>query len=296
MDAPLIIYEDRQIMLVFKPAGWLSQADGSGRGDVLEWARARVAAARPSPGRPFVGLCHRLDLPVGGVTALARTSKAAGRIAAQFRDRELKKVYLALVGGRPAKDEGVLAQKLARVFNKTVPVGPGRTPGAGGGEGGDRGGDARDAREGVLSYRLLETGRAGGRPASVLLVDLLTGFKHQIRAQLADASMPVWGDALYGAEPGPPGESGIGLFAGFLTLRHPVSRRLMEFWAEPRGWPWSEFRADGEASGRPSKLAGLFPTPEGFRETGGPSGADVEAPDGAADASPNGAPPTGDDG
>jgi 23S rRNA pseudouridine1911/1915/1917 synthase len=163
---------------------------------------------------------------------IARTSKAAARIFAQFKDRSIKKIYTALVLGAPPVNVDFAAHRLVRDGNFTRL--------------------ARRDEEGVLAkieYRLLETGfmeagLLGRRTASRLSVKLITGFKHQIRSQLSILSLPVVGDVLYGVPRGPEGEEGIGLFASELSLKHPISGEMMEFSADPGDfWPWNLYQA-----------------------------------------------------
>ena len=216
MSAPSIIYEDNNLLIVLKPPGRLAQPDGSPRPDLLTWAKAYLA--RNKPGQAFAGLVHRLDRAVGGVMALAKTSKAAARLSRQFRERRTGKLYLALVTGEPSADQGRLIQHLVRDGGLTRPARPG--------EGGT---------EAVLAWRLRR--RAG--PLSLLEVDLETGFKHQIRAQLAYLGLPVAGDVRYHSPLTGPGPA-IGLWARSLTLVHPTSRQPLTFTAEPIDlWPWS---------------------------------------------------------
>ena len=216
MFTPTIIYEDNHLLIVQKPPGRLAQPDGSARPDVLTWAGEYLA--RTKPGRAFVGLTHRLDRPVGGVMALAKTSKAAARLSRQFRERRTRKVYLALVTGAPAGAEGRLSQVLVRRGALTRPARPG-----------EAGTEAR------LAWRV--RGRAGA--LTLLEVDLETGFKHQIRAQLAALGLPVAGDARYHSPLAGEGPA-IGLWARSLTLRHPIHQEPLTFTVEPAAvWPWS---------------------------------------------------------
>jgi 23S rRNA pseudouridine1911/1915/1917 synthase len=233
-DAPAVLFEDKQLLVIRKPAGWLSQPDGRGRPDVLSWAKEHIRVRWNKPGAAYAGLCHRLDLPVGGVMALARTSKAASRISGQFRERTAGKIYLALSLGIPDGASGELKGALEREGNLTLKAAPG--------------GGARAA----LAWRRLWLGELSGRPSSLIEVNLLTGVKHQIRAQLAGAGLPVWGDALYGGPAGPRGALSIGLFATRLTLDHHVSRERMSFSASPSAgeWPWRLMR---EGNGAPAQ-------------------------------------------
>jgi len=214
---PVIIYEDNHLLVVQKPPGFLAQPDGSPRPDLLTWAGDYLA--RNKPGRAYVGLTHRLDRAVGGVMALAKTSKAAARLSRQFRERTVDKIYLALVEGRPADESGRLEQTLFRDCTLTRPARPGEkgTPAA-------------------LEWRV--EGPAGD--LTLLRVRLLTGFKHQIRAQLTSLGLPIAGDIRYGGRLSGPGPA-IGLWASSLSLDHPTlkDRRTFEAPPAPTIWPWS---------------------------------------------------------
>ena len=216
MCAPAIIYEDNHLLIVQKPPGRLAQPDGSARPDLLTWAGDYLG--RNKPGRAFVGLTHRLDRAVGGVMALAKTSKAAARLSREFRERRTRKLYLALVTGTPSDSQGRLGQLLVRDGALTRPARPGEA-----------------GSEAVLTWRLAR--RLG--PLSLLEVDLETGFKHQIRAQLASLGLPVAGDVRYQSPMAGPSPA-IGLWAKSLTLAHPTRGEEMTFTAEPADlWPWS---------------------------------------------------------
>jgi 23S rRNA pseudouridine1911/1915/1917 synthase len=232
MGAPEIIYEDRQLLVVVKPAGWLAQADGRSRLDLLAWSKSYLRQVGRKPGQAFVGLCHRLDRPVGGLTVLAKTSKAAGRLAEQFRERLVGKTYEALCLGRVQAAEKLLEAELVRPAGLTRPAGPGEL-----------------GRRSALRFRRTGFGRVDRSPASRLEVELLTGFRHQIRAQLAYLGHPLLGDRLYGGSPPPSGEESIGLFAARLSFRHPIGGELLLFEARPPDrWPWNAWTADGSAS------------------------------------------------
>lgn len=214
-----ILYEDNHLLVVVKPPGWLSQADGSSAPDVLEAARAYIGEKYHKPGNVYLGLVHRLDRPVGGVMVLARTSKAAARLSAAIREHRMEKTYLAVACGTPP--EGELVHHLvkdAQTNTSRVAV-----PGAPG------------AKRAALSLKVLET--RGG--LSLCQIGLLTGRSHQIRVQLAASGAPLWGDRRYNPASAP-GQS-VALWAWHLVLPHPVGGRMMTFSAPPKGAPWQEF-------------------------------------------------------
>jgi 23S rRNA pseudouridine1911/1915/1917 synthase len=200
MSVP-VLYEDNHLIAVFKPAGVLTQHERAGDGCLMDRVKDDLCARHAKPGAAFLGLLHRLDRGVAGVVLFAKTSKGASRLSQQIRDRQLEKVYWAVVEGTPVAAEAelvhhhVLAGDGARVDARP---GPGTKP----------------AR---LRYRIQR--RLGAR--SLLEVTLETGRKHQIRLQLAALGHPIVGDRRYGARTAFPGE-GIALVARRLRFRHPT--------------------------------------------------------------------------
>jgi 23S rRNA pseudouridine1911/1915/1917 synthase len=217
-DLP-ILFEDNHLLIIDKPAGMLSQGDLSGDLDVLTMAKQMIKARDQKPGNVFLGLVHRLDRPVGGVMVIAKTSKAAGRLSAQFRERTTEKIYLAVVEGIPNHPHAVLthrlvkdrAARITRVFT-----------------------DHPEAKTAKLSYTV--SGRGPDR--SLLEIRLITGVSHQIRAQLSTIGHPIVGDRKYGAQR--PFEKGIiALYAKRLTLVHPVTKTPITAEAKPpKNWPF----------------------------------------------------------
>ncbi|MEW6264746.1 MAG: RluA family pseudouridine synthase [Thermodesulfobacteriota bacterium] len=213
-----IIYEDNHLLVVVKPAGTLAQGDATGRPNLLDQAKADLKVRHGRPGRVFLGLVHRLDRQAAGIMVLARTSKAATRLAEQFRDRRVQKVYWAVVHGRPEPPAGELTSRLIRRENKSIEARP-QEPGG---------------RPAHLSYRTL----ARGTKTALVEINLHTGRRHQIRAQLAALGHPLLGDGRYGSNV-PPANDSIALFARALTLVHPTRGETMTFTADPSSdWPW----------------------------------------------------------
>ncbi len=206
----LVLFEDNHLLAMIKPAGILTQADRTGDICLMDLAGQYLREKYKKPGEVFIGLVHRLDRPVGGVIVFARTSKAARRLSEQFRARETKKIYRAVVEGKPDPPQGELTHWLLQSGTMMKIVRP-KTP---------------SSLEARLRYRTLET----RGDTSLAEVELITGRRHQIRAQLAAIGCPIVGDIKYGAKAAP-GErrraedivSGIQLFASCLTFRHPTT-------------------------------------------------------------------------
>jgi 23S rRNA pseudouridine1911/1915/1917 synthase len=196
-----ILYEDNHCVAVAKPAGRLS-THFQGREETLDRLVKRYLKAKyHKPGNVFLGVVHRLDRPVSGVLLFARTTKAAARLARQFREGTVAKTYWAVVEREVARAgalEDWLLKDRARGRVEVVPSG---TPGA------------RLARLGFER-------RGGAAGLSWVSVHPETGRTHQIRVQLAHAGHPVYGDTRYGSrhEFG----EGIALHARSLTFLHPV--------------------------------------------------------------------------
>ena len=214
-----ILCEDGPIMAVNKPVGLLTQGVPEGQptleGQVKQYLRERLA----KPGNVYLGVPHRLDRPASGVVVFAKNSKAAARLAEQFRERTISKTYLVVTERVPAPRKDRLTDWLlkdAEAAHATV-VAPGTA----------------GAKEAVLDYEVLAVrdGRA------LLEIDLLTGRMHQIRVQLASRGWHVVGDQQYGATLSTdeaavydPHVSAIALHALRLGLYHPI--RYEPLWIE----------------------------------------------------------------
>ena len=94
-----VLYEDNHLIVAIKPAGVLSQSDGSNAPDMLTILKAYIKEKYQKPGEVYLGLVHRLDRPVSGVMVFARTSKAASRLSEQIRTRRVEKIYRCVVNG-----------------------------------------------------------------------------------------------------------------------------------------------------------------------------------------------------
>jgi 23S rRNA pseudouridine1911/1915/1917 synthase len=213
----VVLYEDNHLLIVDKPAGVAVQGALPGEPSVAQAAREYIAAKYAKPGAVFLGVVSRLDAPVTGALVFARTSKAAARLSASFRDRKVEKTYWAWVEGDPP-ESGEARDLLVRDERRrrTLVVREARP----------------DAQPAVLRWRRLERTAAG----ALLEIELETGRKHQIRAQLAARGWRIWGDFKYGSRR--PFPAGIALHARRLVVPHPVREEAVAVTAPvPAWWP-----------------------------------------------------------
>jgi 23S rRNA pseudouridine1911/1915/1917 synthase len=212
-----ILYEDNHCLAVVKPSGMLS-THYQGREETIDRAvKAYLKEKYHKPGNVFLGIVHRLDRPVSGVLLFARTSKAAARLAQQFRDGSVEKIYWAIVEGEVSKTAGTLEDWLCKDESR------GRVEVV---EPGDEG-----ARQALLHYYR----RAVHGGLSWLEIRPQTGRRHQLRVQLAHHGHPIYGDAKYGAIH--TFGNAIGLHARSLTFLHPIRNEPITLTADvPRTW------------------------------------------------------------
>ena len=201
-------------MAVAKPAPLLTQGVPAGIPTLEAMVKAYLKDRYHKAGNVYLGIPHRLDRPVSGVVLFARSTKAARRLAEQFRDRQVRKVYWALVerdaAGQVPAAQGQWEDWVLKVKEEArTELATAATPGA---------------RHAVLNFRRLREHEEG----ALLEIEPLTGRMHQIRVQAGSRGWPVRGDAVYGARLpfGPPAELPrdrlIALHARSLTFLHPI--------------------------------------------------------------------------
>lgn len=226
-----IIYEDRDILVVQKPAGLAVQTARTGEKDVVSELKNYLP-------QPYLGIVHRLDQPVEGLLVFAKNRAAAAGLTAQLQNRgegsALHKSYRAVLCGKPSVIEDRLVDYLYKNDqNKALAA-----------ETADET-ERFKAKRGVLSYRILQT---LDDPAELSLAEITleTGRFHQIRAQMAHHGWPLLGDAKYGDEKSVNlaqrlSVRNVALCARRLEFEHPVSGKSMNFVVEPRSSAFSFF-------------------------------------------------------
>ncbi len=217
-----ILFEDNHCLALDKPAGLLSQGDATGDLSLVDIAREDLKARYAKPGNVYVGLIHRLDRPVSGVVLLAKTSKAAARLSEQFRDRSVRKEYLAIVEGHPRERSGTWTDTLSKDGreNRVRVVDPGGSGSVAG-----------------LDYEVVET----STHTSLIRLRPTTGRGHQLRVQLASRGLPIVGDRKYGASTSLRATDGgyrVALHAEALRFIHPTKKETISLQSPlPTDWP-----------------------------------------------------------
>lgn len=204
-----VIYEDNHLIIVNKAVGEIVQGDKTGDTPLSEIVKQYIKEKYNKPGNVFCGVTHRIDRPVEGLVVFARTSKALERMNRMFREGEVHKTYHAIVEGHPEKPEGMLEDYLVSDgrINKTFVT--------------DK--SNKDAKLSRLRYRTVESLDR----YTLLEIELLTGRKHQIRAQLAAMGHPIKGDLKYGAKRSNR-NGGISLQSHRIEFTHPVSKQPID--------------------------------------------------------------------
>ena len=178
---PKIIYEDSSLLVLDKPAGWIvNEASTTKDQPVLQtWLSQKdYPLARSLAERR--GIVHRLDKETSGIIIVAKTKSAFEALQRQFKERQVKKTYLALV-------HGVLDEKVGEI---EAPVGrlPWRR---------DRFGVLPGGREALTSYQVIDYFTRDGEEYSLVEAKPKTGRTHQIRIHLKYLGHPVVADEFY---------------------------------------------------------------------------------------------------
>lgn len=211
-----ILYEDREIIVVWKPVGMESQGGRGFAPDMVSEIKRHIHNLSPEKGEPYLAVIHRLDKPVSGVLVYAKTKKTANALSKQVSGGLMKKKYLAVVCGKPVDNSGTLVDYLLKdeKINLSRIVDKGTT----------------GAKRSELSY-LVKNSRAVEPYGMLSLVEiqLVTGRHHQIRVQMAGHGMPLWGDNKYNSAVA----GHVALAAWELSFVHPVTEKNMTFQEQP---------------------------------------------------------------
>jgi 23S rRNA pseudouridine1911/1915/1917 synthase len=203
-----ILYEDRSIIAIDKPRGWMLVPFSWQRtGRNLQAALTSSIAARDfwarSRNLKFLRFVHRLDADTTGILLFARSQGALSAYSDLFESQRMEKIYLAVVHGTPKQNEWISQLKLAPDSRRR----------------GKMKVDSRHGKPAETAFRVMQS----AENYSLIEAHPFTGRTHQIRVHLAESGYAVVGDELYG----PPGDGKVqlGLRAVGLAYTDPFTRR-----------------------------------------------------------------------
>lgn len=244
-----ILYEDSDILVIYKPAGIATQTAKVGQADVVSELSNYLAKTRMDKAKggvpPFVGVVHRLDQPVEGVLVFGKHKKATAELNRQLTEDKLKKHYLAAVCGKPLEHQDKLVDYMIKDKDGSAKIVKESYP---------------EAKKAVLEYSLMGTNsmHVGSRQeaediwnreleVSLLDVHLKTGRFHQIRVQLSHMGCPLLGDQRYGDKISELISNSLNirhtaLCAYHLEFMHPMSGKKMEYTVTPENRAFTIFQ------------------------------------------------------
>lgn len=211
-----IIYEDKDIIVIHKPAGIATQTARVGQADVVSELKNYRQQKKEDT---YIGVIHRLDQPVEGLLAFAKTQAAAKKLTADLQEGKLKKYYHALVP-KAYGTEGDLTDYLIKDGKTNLSQVVSK--------------ETKDAKEARLHWKLIKSCQEKGQNYDLVEVEIFTGRHHQIRVQLSHANMPLLGDTKYGNEESCKVSQAMAirqtaLLASRLVLQHPRTGEELSF-------------------------------------------------------------------
>ena len=209
-DIPLdIVYEDDDILVVNKAKGMVVHpAAGNPEGTLVNAVMAHCKGNLSGIGgelRP--GIVHRLDKDTSGLLIVAKNDKAHIQMSKQIQDREVKKIYIALVRGIISENEATINMPIGRSMQdrKKMAV-------------------TKKGKEAITHFQVLER----FDKYTLLKVKIDTGRTHQIRVHMAEIGHPCIGDEVYSSGKNKWGIKGQALHAKSLEFKHPITGKKMK--------------------------------------------------------------------
>lgn len=222
-----VLFEDKNLIVVIKPAGVESQSSGDFSDDMVSLIKKHLAAGAQSRAggaqggkaiaEPYVGVVHRLDRNVAGVMVYALDKSTAAALSKDVANNLMNKTYEAILQGIPKDKKGELVDFLIQDNKANITrIATAQEI------------KAKDSKvkEAKLKYKVIENKFVSGKQLSKVEIELITGRHHQIRVQFASRKTPIVGDLKYGYE----GEvRELMLAATSLEFVHPKTKKTMRY-------------------------------------------------------------------
>lgn len=207
-----ILHQDRQIIVVQKPAGLLTVATEDGENEITLQSELYHRLRKEGGKNPPLFIVQRLDLETSGVLVVARTAEARDNIKRQLLNKKFRRRYLAICQGNPPTDSGTCQLPLhTDKRHRKVRIARPNDP----------------CKSAVTHWKILER----WNDHCLIEAHLETGRRNQIRVHLAHLGMPLIGDDKYGVKS--PWIQRTALHAESLSLQHPLSGENLSFQVAP---------------------------------------------------------------
>lgn len=219
MIQPTILFEDKYILVCFKPAGMPVQTKSLGSMDLEHYLKNHLLRQMRKEGispkqPPYLAIIHRLDQPVSGILVFAKTPDSAKKLNNQMQSGGFTKEYEAITCGLFRETSGTLVDYLVKDGRtNTSSICQKNTPGA---------------KRAELSYHVVNS--FPEKKLTQVRIRLKTGRHHQIRVQMAGNKTPLWGDNKYNPEfSDKKGYFPIALCARHLEFVHPATGEKLSY-------------------------------------------------------------------
>lgn len=230
MNNTKIVYEDSDILILNKDAGITVNKSDTTRGEytIQDFLEEKLKLDNKSCDKESdffkrAGIVHRLDKETSGILIVAKTLNAFLDLQSQFKERKVKKTYMALVHGKMLEEKGEIRVPVGRLpWNRK------------------RFGVLAGGREAITKYKVLEEVNViiKNLKETLTILELFpeTGRTHQIRVHLKYINRPIFGDYLYAGRKTARDDRKIlprvFLHAKKISFSHPVTKKLVNFEAE----------------------------------------------------------------
>lgn len=222
---PKIIFEDEFILVIDKPAGWIvnDASTTNGQPTLQSWIAKNFKFQIANDKLFRSGIVHRLDKETSGLLLVAKTKEVFENLQAQFKNREVKKTYTALVHGKVAPLDSSASNGVGII---KAPVGrlPWRR---------DRFGVLPGGREATTRYKVIRYYDIKNENFTLLELYPQTGRTHQIRIHLKYLGHPIVSDEFYAGRKTARNDRKwcprLFLHAGKIAFKHPINGERLEF-------------------------------------------------------------------
>ena len=223
MSKVRIEFEDDNLLVVYKPAGVLSQRDETGDPAIVDFVKDHLT--RSGTKEVYAGLVHRIDRPVAGLLIIGKNKRATELMSRLFKRDRVRKKYSAIIFGKIEKEKGELRHFLLEREGETTTAFDTLPK------------DHKKYKESILEYEVVGSGQYHdlapfNNSFTLVSIRLVTGRKHQIRAQFSAIGHPIVGDSRYFTQANPLKDrmlkcnflpwGEIALCANYISFPHPL--------------------------------------------------------------------------